>query len=204
MNPKTVFFDLGGVLVDFDWGLTVRRLQSAFPALDEADTIQCLYRSSLALRYETGGISSREFVTGAAGRLGITIDFEFFQKCWNGIFSPIRPMIDFLSTLRGQYRLVAISNTNPMHMAHLKSRFEFITWFDEGIYSYEAGCLKPERAIFEAALGRSRAIPGECFFLDDRQENVHAARSMGIAAYRVTDPDEAIGFFNGVREYAGS
>jgi glucose-1-phosphatase len=193
---EAVLFDLGGVLIKLDWTRTIRCLCEAFPGLGETETIQCLFKSELSQQFETGAISSQDFVEGVGRQLGIPLDHDFFLGCWNGIFSPIPPMIDFLSELRGKVRLGAVSNTNPLHMSHLAGIFEFLEWFDFHVYSYEVGCTKPDKGIFETALKQAKVRPDRCFFLDDRLENVQAARALGMVSHLFIEPAEAIRIFN--------
>ena len=56
--------------------------------------------------------------------------------------------------------------------------------FHHLILSYEIGAMKPQPAIYRAALQRAECLPSECFYTDDIAPYVEAARHMGIDAVR--------------------
>ena len=65
---------------------------------------------------------------------------------------------------------------------YLKSKEElaFIEEFDGGIFSYQEKCVKPDRKIYERLLERYSILPERALFFDDREENVNAAKRLGI------------------------
>src|SRR5262249_29464942 len=77
-----------------------------------------------------------------------------------------------------------VSNTNEAHIEFIRSRYRVLDYFDQHICSYEVGSLKPDRKIFERAIQVSGHRPDELFFADDREENILAARQLGIHAHQ--------------------
>lgn len=51
---------------------------------------------------------------------------------------------------------------------------------DKIFVSYELGLLKPNKAIYQSVLEKLNAKPEEVIFIDDKRENVEAAKSLGI------------------------
>lgn len=100
--------------------------------------------------------------------------------------APDRRMTGFLRRLDGRALRVALSNTNEIHIRCIGQKYRLLGHFDRRIYSYACGCAKPEPGIFRKALDAAAAEPAACLFVDDRAENVRAARRMGIPSVRFT------------------
>ena len=95
---------------------------------------------------------------------------------------------ELLEELRAlSIRLVLLSNTSVTHLNFIRERFEVLEYFDDLTTSFAAGALKPDSAIYEHALGRADAAPSECFFTDDIEAYVVAARTFGIHAEVYTE-----------------
>ena len=93
-------------------------------------------------------------------------------------------------------RLAILSNTNPVQWEYITDgRFPLLAMgqptsaFDWAILSYEVGAMKPDRAIYDAAIERAGVAADEVFFTDDRLENVEGARAAGIDAVQFVDCD---------------
>jgi putative hydrolase of the HAD superfamily len=78
----------------------------------------------------------------------------------------------------------------------LKSLPGFLAHFDEVTFSYELGVVKPQAAIYQAAVRGLGIDPGRALFLDDRAANVHGARALGLVAEIFTTWED---FLAGVR-----
>ena len=75
----------------------------------------------------------------------------------------------------------------------LETEVVLTTWasydpFDKCFYSHEVGCMKPDLAIYEFAIKEMGFEPSECVFFDDVEENVEAARKVGMIAHQVVAP----------------
>ncbi len=98
--------------------------------------------------------------------------------------APDRRMMNFLRRLDGRTLRVALSNTNELHIRSIERKSRLLGHFDRRIYSYACGFAKPEPGIYRAALDAAAVEPAACLFVDDRAENVRAARRMGIPSVR--------------------
>ncbi|HZD11332.1 MAG TPA: HAD-IA family hydrolase, partial [Candidatus Binatia bacterium] len=56
--------------------------------------------------------------------------------------------------------------------------------FDLIVCSAEENVMKPDPEIYRRALSRLNRKPGEAVFIDDNQENVATAQSLGMKAIR--------------------
>lgn len=87
-----------------------------------------------------------------------------------------------LQDLASRYRLLALSNTNPIHFEMIQNAYPLLRHFHEFVLSYEVRAAKPEARIYRAAIARAQCEAQECFFVDDLAGNVEAAREHGIDA----------------------
>ena len=85
-----------------------------------------------------------------------------------------------------------LSNTSAFHFEFIQRRWDVLQRFDEFVVSYRVGAIKPEPAIFEAALRAIRCAPQECFYTDDIPAYVEMARSYGLQAEVFTGADELV------------
>ena len=184
MEPviKTILFDLGGVIVSCDFKLAYARLAPLCGC--EAAGIPAKIRSTdLVTRFETGRVGPEQFFEELSAVLGLKISFDEFRDLWTCIFLP-QPLIaePLLQKLASHYRLMLLSNTNPIHFDMVKANYPLLRHFHDCVLSYETGAVKPSSKIFLAAIQRAQCKPEECFFTDDILINIDAARRHGMDA----------------------
>ncbi|MDP3963083.1 MAG: HAD family phosphatase [bacterium] len=180
MKIKTIFFDIGNVLVAWDWtgcyaalarmsGKTIAELERIFWGNGEGDP------EGIEHQYGRGLVTTDEFLRLMRERIPHGMTREQTERLWNGIFTPIPPMLALVERLKhAGLRLVIISNTNEMHLRHLRNVTPELARFDDVVLSYEVGALKPDDRIWEAALSTAAASPEECLFVDDYAANIEA------------------------------
>jgi putative hydrolase of the HAD superfamily len=87
-----------------------------------------------------------------------------------------------LTGLAARYRLMLLSNTNAIHFEMLRASHPMLRHFHDLVLSYEVKAMKPGPEIFETAIQRAGCRAEECFYTDDIEANVRAARSLGMDA----------------------
>ncbi len=187
---KAVLFDLGRVLVSFDFNIGYRELerQTGIPASDIPARIA---ETGLQSQLETGQTSPHGFYGRIADALDLQIPFEDFEEIWCSIFLPGTLIPEpFIADLAKTHRLVLVSNTDPMHFEALCRTQPILRHFERRILSFEVGSSKPDAAIFQAAVAAAGCAPEECFYTDDIAEYVAAARSLGIDAVQFQSADQ--------------
>ncbi|MCX7866364.1 HAD family hydrolase [Limisphaera sp. VF-2] len=191
MNPTTtVVFDLGKVLLDFDYRIAARRIAER-SRLDEAGVQAVLERSPWLIRYETGLISRREFYEAIRRETGFEGSLEEFSRFFADIFWPIEPMVAVLRALRRRGLATWLfSNTNDLAMEHIRRNFPFVHEFDGCILSYEVRSMKPAPGMYESLERLSGRRGSEILYLDDRPENVEAGRARGWQGWVHTSPED--------------
>jgi glucose-1-phosphatase len=179
---KAVIFDLGRVLVHFDFKRGYQALEGLcpYPATEIPARIA---PSGLVERFETGLVQPREFVDELCSMLSLGIDYDHFCRIWSCIFTEALIPESLLEGLALRYRLLLLSNTNAIHFEMLRANYgHLLRHFHGLVLSYEVRAMKPQPAIYQAAIERAGCRPEECFFTDDIAEYVAAARRAGIDA----------------------
>jgi glucose-1-phosphatase len=191
-KPKTVLFDLGKVLVDFDWTLAARRI-AARARLGPEELYEFIKTSDLMARYERGCLSSSEFFQEVSRTVGYQGGLEEFARAFSDIFTEIRPMVRLQARLRTAGLTTCIfSNTNDFAITHIRDRFPFFANFDCYFLSYELGSMKPEAAIYQAAEATTGCAGAEVLYLDDFPANVAAGVARGWQALLHVTPEQTI------------
>src|ERR1700730_12514560 len=181
---KTVIFDLGKVIIPFDFSRAYRAMAELCPYSPE-DIPKRIgsVPSDLLRRFESGQIEPEQFVEQLCGILDLRIGYAQFCEIFSSIFLADALIPEsMLEGLRRRYRLLLLSNTNAIHFPMIRENYPLLQHFDDYILSYQVGAMKPSPRIYEEAIARAQCAPGECFFTDDIAEYVAAARQAGMDA----------------------
>jgi putative hydrolase of the HAD superfamily len=109
-------------------------------------------------------------------------------------------MVEWARSMHGKVPLYLLSNIGCIHHDHIFEEYDFFrTLFDDGVYSYKAGIMKPERRIFEIARAQFGVDPSRTLYIDDLEENVRGAESVGFLGHHY-DPMRHDLFEKRVRE----
>ena len=186
---KAIIFDLGRVLVHFDFKRGYRELEGLCP-YPAAEIPRRLAPTGLVERFETGLIAPRDFVGEISKVLSLDLDYDRFCSIWSCIFTePLIPE-SVLEGLAARYRLVMLSNTNAIHFEMIRANYPLVRHFHDLVLSYEVGAMKPRPEIYRAAVERARCRPEECFYTDDIAEYVEAGKRMGIDAVQFRSAEQ--------------
>jgi glucose-1-phosphatase len=174
-----VVFDLGKVLVDFDYSIAIPRI-AAHSALPLAGIKTFFFHSPLLVDYESGRLTREEFFEQARKAAGFRGTIEEFCEFFADIFTEIPPMIELHAELRRRgIPTYIFSNTNDLAVEHIRRNFPFFRDFDGYIFSYEVGAMKPEPKIYEALEKLAGRHGADILYIDDRPENVAAGAARG-------------------------
>ena len=178
MKPAIVF-DLGKVLVDFDYSIAARKV-AARSTKQIPDLQHFLGSSPVLARFESGLLTRQQFFAEMRQITGFTGSLEEFAGDFANIFLPIEPMIKLHEELRWRgFQTYIFSNTNDIAIEHIRREFPFFKNFDGYIFSYEVGAMKPDAKIYEAMEKMSGKRGAEIIYIDDRLENVEAGNARG-------------------------
>lgn len=183
---RAVFFDLGKVLLDFDWEVVCKDA-TTWCDTDPVQMIRWIATSPQTHEYECGRLTSHQFFDHARTALGFRGRFEDFAELWSDIFTEIPETVALVRELKGRLPLALLSNTNELHVEWVMAHWDFMHLFDDMVLSFREGCAKPGPEIYQHALARLSVKPAEAFFVDDRPENVAGAMAAGMDAVPFTD-----------------
>jgi FMN phosphatase YigB (HAD superfamily) len=179
---KAVIFDLGRVIVPFDFHRGYTRL-GTLCGIAAAEIPLRLAATGLVPRFESGEIAPQDFVRQISEHLNFDIPYDDFCDIWSSIFLPEtlipEPMLRGIA--RG-YRLLLLSNTNAIHFEMIRENYPLLRHFHEFVLSYEVGAMKPSPLIYRRAIELAGCRPEECFFTDDISAYVDGAIAQGIDA----------------------
>lgn len=186
--PKAVVFDLGKVLVDFDYSIASRRIASRGKLL-AAEIRAFIDQSPLLFKLETGLVTVQEFYEQVCASTGFCGDIEEFAGFFADIFTPIEPMVQLHADLKARRIPTYIfSNTNDLAVSHIRRNFPFFSNFEGYILSYQHGAMKPDPRLYEVVERESRLQKAELLYLDDRPENIEAGHARGWQTILHEDP----------------
>jgi len=187
---KHLIFDFGNVLFDLDLPRIEQELRRLCGPDFEAAR-EKLQRDRVFELYETGGLSTAEFVDALRFAGPVPISAADITAAWNSIFIEMpRRRFELLLQLRQRYQVFLLSNINELHerwIADYMQREHGIhdfehRYFDAVYYSHLIRLRKPDREIYEYVLADAEILPEESLFIDDLEVNVEAARKLGIHA----------------------
>jgi len=180
MTIRCIIFDMGKVLVHFSHDRMFAAMGEVCGATGH-QIREWLWDSGLQARFERGEIDAAAVRDELERRAGCEIDEEALMQAASDIFTLNQPLLPVLDRLRqAGYRLVVLSNTCPPHVEWITRHFDVLQRFDERVFSYEVGVMKPDAAIYREAVAVAGCAAEECFFVDDLAENVEAARAEGL------------------------
>ncbi len=180
---ETIIFDLGKVLVDFDFKIAVRRLGD-FGLVNPIKVYNLFRNSELAEKWDKGFMASEEFYETIRKELDLKLNMEELIPIWNEIFAENGKMIALALGLAKKKKVFLLSNTNPWHAEHIRKNFKWIHELHGFVASCDVQMMKPDPKIYHHALKKAKAKPQETFYIDDLEENVKAAQALGIEAHQ--------------------
>ncbi len=184
---RTFVFDMGNVLVRFSHERMCEQI-GRLCGRTGSETREILFETGLQWDFERGRCSEREFHERLERATCQSFPIEELRHAASDIFIPNDYVAAIVRGLKSAgYRMVLLSNTSIAHYEFIRARWDFLDPFDELVLSYEVGAIKPESAMFAAALQAIRCRPEEAFYTDDIPAYVEAGRGCGLDAEVFTD-----------------
>jgi glucose-1-phosphatase len=179
MPIASFIFDIGNVLIPFDFNRAIRRIA---PQCENPFTELPPEAHDLTVLYESGRVKRPEFLKRAIALLRYQGSEPEFVAAWQDIFEENQPMNRLIARLRARYPLYLLSNTSDIHTNYFEKKYPVFSHFSGSVYSHLVGCMKPERAIYEKAIEKFGVDPSETVYVDDLAANVVGARAAGFVA----------------------
>ena len=184
MRPNFFYFDLGNVLLYFDHNLAMRKM-ARIAGVRVEQMRALVLDGTLQTEYETGLISSVQFVSRISDAIGRELDVADMLQAAADMFIPNTHILPVLERVRDLgIPMGLLSNTCEAHWNWIGelSYPQVLGWFSPVILSYEVKSMKPDVHIYSEAQRNAGVDASGIFFTDDRVENVEAARKAGWTA----------------------
>ncbi len=187
---KNLLFDMGAVLINIDYNKTIHAFQEIgindFGTQFSQTTASPIFES-----LETGKITEVAFYQQIQSQCSNTVDSTAIKNAWNAILEDFRKeSMDFLFTLKKEYRLFLLSNTNAIHLDEVNLILQkqlgvnqVDDYFEKAYYSHKVGMRKPNADIFEFVLEDANINAAETLFIDDTQMNIDTATTLGFKTH---------------------
>jgi putative hydrolase of the HAD superfamily len=189
---KALIFDLGNVLIFFDWKIAERRLNEIQGGLGTLTTKFLKENNSIIRNLEKGKLTEDEFLNMIKSHLNSKIDKITIAKIFSEIFWENSELTKLLPELRKNYKLFLLSNTNIIHRKFGWDHYNFLKNFDKLFLSYEVGFAKPEEEIYQLVIHSIDLNPSEVLYIDDIEEYVNAAKNLGWNAVQFKSNEKLI------------
>ena len=192
---RNIIFDIGRVLIEFEWNEYVHRLfddetaEKVTAAMwgtgywKELDRAVLTDDEILGLFYEAGP-DVREEIREAFDRVGECVK----RRDW------VIPFIDDLKE-RG-YKVFYLSNFSTHVMGSNPDALDFMTHMDGGVISKDVKLIKPAAGIYEKLIEKYDFVPEECLFVDDHHDNIAMAKKCGMKAILFEDREQLMADLN--------
>lgn len=187
---RAIIFDIGRVLIRVNVSLATSGLAEDI-ALSPQEIWSAIEKDPRWPDWQEGRISPMDWHLHLAKRLGGKLSFEQFVQVWNRALDP-QPVHDnaFLQKLSKGYRLAVLSNTDPLHVAHMESTYQFLRFFPVRIYSCRVGASKPNPLIYKEAFRACKVRSEEAIYIDDVAAYAEAAERLGMQGIVFKSPDQ--------------
>jgi len=183
-NIRAVLFDYGLVLSGPPDPVAWERLKSLLQ-VNEVEFHSAYWRHRDA--YDRGALNGKTYWTKVSSDLNRSLDQTKLAALlatdvlmWT---SPNEEMIAWAVELqRANYKTGILSNIGDAMESGILARCEWLRAFQHRTFSHRLGLAKPDLAIYQDAAEGLGEDPGNILFIDDREENVLAARAVGMIA----------------------
>jgi 2-haloacid dehalogenase len=173
---RNVVFDIGQVFVHLNdrpfRGLLTER------GVENSDLQVLLERVSFN-DHETGKVHGIGLMERFAALATTPVSAADLHAKWIDMFELQPRMVELAHRLAERYRVYLLSNIGDLHWAHISREYRLHHIGHGALLSYLAGVMKPHEAIYVEAERRFALEPAATVFIDDRAENIAAAKARG-------------------------
>ena len=184
-----VVFDLGGVLIDWNPRHLYRKLFE--DAGEMEDFLATVCNPAWNQRQDAGRPVAEATAELKARHPDKAALIEAYYGRWPEMLNgAIDGTVAILAELKDRGTpLYALTNWSAETFPHARCRFGFLDWFRAIVVSGDIGLIKPDADIYELLLATQDLTAAETVFIDDKGENVEAARALGFHGIRFTESE---------------
>lgn len=190
---RTVFWDLGGVVLTNGWDRHQRSRVLTRLGVDVEAYEQVHDRANYY--WERGLMTAEDFFTQTVLRpnpkLELTFDILWKQVCAESKVLHAE-CFDLLAEMKetGRWRIATLNNESRELNEHRLDAFKMRSLFDYFICSGYVHEMKPREGIYQTAVDISGVSAEHALFIDDKRENCEAAQALGMKAILFENPGQ--------------
>jgi 2-haloacid dehalogenase len=190
MNQKTIIFDFGGVLIDWNPRHVYRKIFNT-----EAETewfLENICTTEWNLNIDKG----KPFAAAVKELCAIypewSEEIEAFHHRWEEMLGgEIHESVEILKEIQvNGYPVYGLTNWSDETFPIAYERYKFFQTLDGIVVSGREKLIKPDPLIFEILLERFNLRPEDCIFIDDNLHNILAADKLGFTTIHFTSPPQ--------------
>ena len=188
---RTIFWDIGGVLLTNGWDVNQRARVLSEIGVDLAGYEKV--HESVNYFWERGLMSARDFFEKTVIEVNPSLHLSF-EELWKLVCAESKVLypenFNLLAALKSsaKYRLATLNNESRELNRYRVDKFYLHQYFDYFISSGYVHEMKPLAGIYRAAVDISGFAPETALFIDDKQENCDVAAAMGMQTVRFESP----------------
>jgi len=180
LSPSLLYiFDMGGVVTD---NTNVIPSIAEYLEITEENFFQ--FAGEDWKKLLIGKIGCQQFWMRISQKIHREIKENLFEKYFHPKRNP--EVFQILRDLKKKYRVVCGTNTFQIHYQYHVKKGDY-HFFDKIYASHLIGIAKPDLLFYQYILEKENIVPQRTILVDDTEENVIAARNMGIKAIHFTD-----------------
>ena len=194
MNIKTIIFDLGGVLIDWN-------PEYLYLDIFEGDRVKmnAFFEQVCTMDWSENQDAGYPLSKATEDRIALFPEYEtlikIYYRRWEEMLGEaITGSVQILKKLINdpKFRVVALTNWSAETFPVALKRFDFLHWFEGIVVSGTEKTRKPYPEIYQITLDRFNIAPSETLFIDDNLRNIKGAEAIGINGIHFSTPEKLI------------
>jgi|TARA_B110000305_G_scaffold39144_1_gene40105 2-haloacid dehalogenase len=194
MTIKTIIFDLGGVLIDWN-------PEYLYLDIFEGDRVKmnAFFKQVCTMDWNENQDAGYPLSKATEDRIALFPEYETLIKIYYGrweemLGEAITGSVQILKKLINdpKFRVVALTNWSAETFPVALKRFDFLHWFEGIVVSGTEKTRKPYPEIYQITLDRFNIAPSETLFIDDNLRNIKGAEAIGINGIHFSTPEKLI------------
>lgn len=185
---KVIIFDLGGVLFTNGTKKFIETISHRYNI--DKEKVKEVMDGEIGSLYREAKISRNEFWNRLLEGLQINADIDKLEEEWISGYELIEGTRDLIQELSKRYKVYFLSDNVKERVDKINEKHNFLDWFEDGVFSHEAGVRKPNPEIYRIALTKAQASPEEAVFIDDKPHFLIPAKEMGMLTFVFETPEK--------------
>lgn len=193
-NIKAIIFDFGGVIFNIDFN----RSSAAFNEIGIGNFLEMyslMNANPLFENLEKGKITEEKFYEEFRKYTKSELLNDKIKLALNSLLLSYRKeALQTLKSIKPKYKLYLLSNTNSIHLEAFSKIYNqqigegsLEDHFDKVYYSHKTGYRKPDKEAYEMVLKENNLSPAETLFIDDNEQNIEGAKTIGLQTVLLTE-----------------